>query len=178
MKQEHIRRSFLADICLYMLLLLLMVTLPLQKMATRVVATRVGEEMIVNSMKEYEKREMYLALNRIKLQNLINRLKLSCLSCPLFDISCWVKNLERSYFKMWNSNCSGQQPQQLKVAEKDFDYLAHDPGFLEAYINLGYALKDAGNVKEAIHYNPQCLSLQPSILWLSLILETYIWNGI
>ncbi|KVH97002.1 hypothetical protein Ccrd_000906 [Cynara cardunculus var. scolymus] len=139
MKQEHIRRSSLADICLDIMLCnahttgtdvlwagLLMVTLPLEKMATRVVgslylATRVGEEMIVNNV-EYENRAMYLALNRIKLQDLTNRLNLSCLICPLFDKSRSVKNLERSYFKMWNLHCSGQQPQQLKVADNDFEY--------------------------------------------------------
>ncbi|GJX49283.1 probable UDP-N-acetylglucosamine--peptide N-acetylglucosaminyltransferase SEC [Tanacetum coccineum] len=140
MKNEHIRRSSLADLCLDTPLCnahttgtdvlwagLPMLTLPLEKMATRVagslcLATGVGEEMIVNSMKEYEDRAVYLALNRPKLQELTNRLKLSRLSCPLFDTSRWVKNLERSYFKMWNLHCSGQQPQHFKVAENDIEY--------------------------------------------------------
>ncbi|KAJ0526392.1 putative protein O-GlcNAc transferase [Helianthus annuus] len=56
-----------------------MVTLTLEKMATRVagsicLATGVGEDMIVNSMKEYEDRAVYLALNRSKLQELTNKL--------------------------------------------------------------------------------------------------------
>ncbi|KAI3798207.1 hypothetical protein L1987_33477 [Smallanthus sonchifolius] len=137
MKNEHIRRSSLADLCLDTPLCnahttgtdvlwagLPMVTLPLEKMATRVagslcLATGVGEDMIVNSMKEYEDRVVYLALNRSKLQDLTNKLKSSRLSCPLFDTSRWVKNLERSYFKMWNLHCSGQQPQHFKVTEND-----------------------------------------------------------
>ncbi|KAL8201676.1 hypothetical protein R6Q57_010823 [Mikania cordata] len=140
MKNEHIRRSSLADLCLDTPLCnahttgtdvlwagLPMVTLPLEKMATRVagslcLATGVGEDMIVNSMKEYEDRAVYLALNRSKLQELTNKLKLSRLSCPLFDTSRWVKNLERSYFKMWNLHCSGQQPQHFKVTENDSEY--------------------------------------------------------
>ncbi|KAI7753871.1 hypothetical protein M8C21_025627 [Ambrosia artemisiifolia] len=140
MKNEHIRRSSLADLCLDTPLCnahttgtdvlwagLPMVTLPLEKMATRVagslcLATGIGEDMIVNSMKEYEDRAVYLALNRSKLQELTNKLKSVRLSCPLFDTSRWVKNLERSYFRMWNLHCSGQQPQHFKVTENDSEY--------------------------------------------------------
>ncbi|XP_040960103.1 probable UDP-N-acetylglucosamine--peptide N-acetylglucosaminyltransferase SEC isoform X3 [Gossypium hirsutum] len=140
MKHEHIRRSALADLCLDTPLCnahttgtdvlwagLPMVTLPLEKMATRVagslcLATGLGEEMIVNSMKEYEERAVSLALNRLKLQALTNKLKAARLTCPLFDTARWVRNLERSYFKMWNLYCSGQQPQHFKVTENDFDF--------------------------------------------------------
>ncbi|KAE8720235.1 putative UDP-N-acetylglucosamine--peptide N-acetylglucosaminyltransferase SEC [Hibiscus syriacus] len=94
MKHEHIRRSALADLCLDTPLCnshttgtdvlwagLPMVTLPLEKMAARVagslcLATGLGEEMIVNSMKEYEERAVTLALNRQKLQTLTIKLKL------------------------------------------------------------------------------------------------------
>ncbi|KAH1083296.1 hypothetical protein J1N35_023057 [Gossypium stocksii] len=140
MKHEHIRRSALADLCLDTPLCnahttgtdvlwagLPMVTLPLEKMATRVagslcLATGLGEEMIVNSMKEYEERAVSLALNRPKLQALTNKLKAARLTCPLFDTARWVRNLEKSYFKMWNLYCSGQQPQHFKVTENDFDF--------------------------------------------------------
>ncbi|KAL0358434.1 UNVERIFIED_CONTAM: putative UDP-N-acetylglucosamine--peptide N-acetylglucosaminyltransferase SEC [Sesamum angustifolium] len=100
MKQEHIRRSALADLFL----------------------DTVGEEMIVNSMKEYEEKAVSLALNRPKLQDLTNRLKAARLTCPLFDTARWVRNLERSYFKMWNLYCSGQHPQPFKVAENDLEF--------------------------------------------------------
>ncbi|THG16613.1 hypothetical protein TEA_025965 [Camellia sinensis var. sinensis] len=125
MKNEHIRRSSLADLFLDTPLCnahttgtdilwagLPMVTLPLEKMATRVagslcVATGVGEEMIVNSvspscpsirvwavslylcMKEYEEKAVSLALNRSKLQDLTYRLKAVRLTCPLFDTTRW-----------------------------------------------------------------------------------------
>ncbi|KAK1411105.1 hypothetical protein QVD17_37649 [Tagetes erecta] len=63
-------------------------------MATRVASSRclaagVGEDMIVNSMKEYEDRAVYLPLKRSKLQDLTNKLKASRLSCPLVDTSRW-----------------------------------------------------------------------------------------
>ncbi|GMJ11255.1 secret agent, partial [Hibiscus trionum] len=140
MKQEHIRRSALADLCLDTPLCnahttgtdvlwagLPMVTLPLEKMATRVagslcLATGVGEEMIVNSMKEYEERAVTLALNRPKLQALTKKLKEARMTCPLFDTARWVQNLERAYFKMWNLYCSGQQAQHFKVTENDSDF--------------------------------------------------------
>ncbi|KAL9431544.1 hypothetical protein AB3S75_026687 [Citrus x aurantiifolia] len=140
MKQEHIRRSSLADLFLDTPLCnahttgtdilwagLPMITLPLEKMATRVagslcLATGLGEEMIVNSMKEYEERAVSLALDRQKLQALTNKLKSVRLTCPLFDTARWVKNLERSYFKMWSLHCSGQKPQHFKVTENDLDF--------------------------------------------------------
>ncbi|KAG5553325.1 hypothetical protein RHGRI_011257 [Rhododendron griersonianum] len=140
MKSEHIRRSSLADLFLDTPLCnahttgtdvlwagLPMVTHPLDKMATRVagslcLATGVGEEMIADSMKEYEEKAVSLALNRSKLQDLTDRLKAARLICPLFDTARWVRNLERSYFKMWNLYCSGQHPQPFKVTENDVEF--------------------------------------------------------
>ncbi|KAL3724509.1 hypothetical protein ACJRO7_029651 [Eucalyptus globulus] len=140
MKNEHIKRSALADLFLDTPLCnahttgtdvlwagLPMVTLPLEKMATRVagslcLATGVGEEMIVNSLKEYEEKAVSLALNRPKLEDLKSRLKAARLTCPLFDTTRWVRNLERAYFKMWNLHCSGQHPQPFKVTENDSEF--------------------------------------------------------
>uniref|UniRef100_A0A7C9AKF9 protein O-GlcNAc transferase n=1 Tax=Opuntia streptacantha TaxID=393608 RepID=A0A7C9AKF9_OPUST len=139
MKGEHIRRSSLADLCLDTPLCnghttgtdvlwagLPMLTLPLEKMASRVagslcLATGVGEEMIVNSLKEYEERAVSLALNRAKLRDLTNRLKAARLTCPLFDTARWVRNLERAYFKMWNLYCAGQHPKPFTVTENDLE---------------------------------------------------------
>ncbi|KAL1367635.1 hypothetical protein HN51_021749 [Arachis hypogaea] len=113
MKNEHIRRSALADLFLDTPLCnahtteidilwagLPMITLPLEKMATRVagslcLASGLGEEMIVLSMKEYEERAVSLALSRSKLQALTNKLKSVRMTCPLFDTTHWVRNLER-----------------------------------------------------------------------------------
>uniref|UniRef100_A0A1D1YG38 protein O-GlcNAc transferase n=1 Tax=Anthurium amnicola TaxID=1678845 RepID=A0A1D1YG38_9ARAE len=140
MKNEHIRRSALADLFLDTPLCnahttgtdilwagLPMVTLPLEKMATRVagslcLATGVGEEMIVSSMIEYEEKAVALAANRQKLQALRNKLKAARMTCPLFDTTRWVRNLERAYFKMWNLYCSDGHPQPFKVTENDSDF--------------------------------------------------------
>ncbi|KAF6166421.1 hypothetical protein GIB67_034972 [Kingdonia uniflora] len=140
MKNEHIRRSALADLFLDTPLCnahttgtdilwagLPMVTLPLEKMATRVagslcMATGVGDEMIVRSMKEYEEKAVSLAVNRPKLQALTNKLKASRLTCPLFDTSRWVRNLERAYFKMWDIYCTENHPRPFKVTEIDAEF--------------------------------------------------------
>ncbi|KAI4378055.1 hypothetical protein MLD38_015595 [Melastoma candidum] len=140
MKNEHIRRSALADLFLDTPMCnahttgtdilwagLPMVTFPLETMATRVagslcMATGLGEEMIVKSLQEYEERAVTLALNRPMLQSLSNRLKSVRLTCPLFDTVRWVRNLERAYFKMWNLYCSGQHPQHFKVTESNSEF--------------------------------------------------------
>ncbi|KAK8275648.1 hypothetical protein V6Z11_D10G150800 [Gossypium hirsutum] len=140
MKSEHIRRSALADLFLDTPLCnahttgtdvlwagLPMVTLPLEKMATRVagslcLATGVGEEMIVSSLKEYEEKAVSLALNRPKLQELSDKLKAARMTCPLFDTARWVRNLERAYFKMWSVYRSGRQPQHIRVTENDEEF--------------------------------------------------------
>ncbi|XP_064955858.1 probable UDP-N-acetylglucosamine--peptide N-acetylglucosaminyltransferase SEC [Musa acuminata AAA Group] len=140
MKNEHIRRSALADLFLDTPLCnahttgtdvlwagVPIITLPLEKMATRVagslcLATGLGEEMIVSSMKEYEEKAVALAQNPLKLQALTNRLKEARMTCPLFDTIRWVRNLERAYFKMWNLYCTGQHPQHFKVTENSDEF--------------------------------------------------------
>ncbi|OEL18475.1 putative UDP-N-acetylglucosamine--peptide N-acetylglucosaminyltransferase SEC [Dichanthelium oligosanthes] len=135
MKNEHIRRSQLADLFLDTPLCnahttgtdilwagLPMITLPLEKMATRVagslcVATGLGEQMI-----EYEDRAVELALNPVKLQALTNKLKEVRMTCPLFDTARWVRNLERAYYKMWNLYCSSRHPEPFKVEEDDTEF--------------------------------------------------------
>uniref|UniRef100_A0A0D6QYA8 O-GlcNAc transferase C-terminal domain-containing protein n=1 Tax=Araucaria cunninghamii TaxID=56994 RepID=A0A0D6QYA8_ARACU len=139
-KSEHIRRSALADLFLDTPLCnahttgtdilwagLPMVTLPLEKMATRVAgslcfATGFGEEMVVGSMQEYEEKAVSFALSPPRLQTLTARLKAVRLTCPLFDTARWVRNLDRAYYKMWNLYCSGQHPQPFKVTENDNEF--------------------------------------------------------
>ncbi|KAK3162826.1 hypothetical protein QOZ80_1BG0094300 [Eleusine coracana subsp. coracana] len=139
-KNEHIRRSALADLFLDTPLCnghttgtdalwagLPMITLPLEKMATRVagslcLATGIGEEMIVNSLKEYEERAVFLANDPLKLQALTNRLKAFRMTCLLFDTARWVKNLERAYLKMWHIHCTSNHPHHFKVVEDDAQF--------------------------------------------------------
>lgn len=43
------------------------------------------------SMKEYEDKAVFLALNPLKLLALRNKLKAARFTCPLFDTARWVK---------------------------------------------------------------------------------------
>ncbi|WVZ67695.1 hypothetical protein U9M48_016739 [Paspalum notatum var. saurae] len=90
-KNEHIRRSALAD-------------------------------LFLDTLKEYEERAVFLAMNPPELQTLTSRLRAVRKTCPLFDTSRWVKNLDRAYLKMWHLYCSGSHPQHFKVVENDTGY--------------------------------------------------------
>lgn len=46
------------------------------------------------SMKEYEDKAVFLALNPPKLHALRNKLKAARFTCPLFDTARWVKKKE------------------------------------------------------------------------------------
>ncbi|KAH9315388.1 hypothetical protein KI387_024015 [Taxus chinensis] len=139
-KSEHIRRSSLADLCLDTPLCnahttgtdvlwagVPIVTLPLEKMATRVAgslcyATGFGEEMVVTSMQEYEEKAVNLGQNPARCQALSAKIKEARLTCPLFDTRRWVRNLERAYSKMWKLYCSEGHPQPFNVTENDNDF--------------------------------------------------------
>jgi protein O-GlcNAc transferase len=114
-KNEHIRRSALADLFLDTPLCnahttgtdvlwagLPMVTLPLEKMATRVAmslchAAGCGDEMVVSSMQEYEERAVMLATHPTMLRTLTSKLRSARLSCPLFDTARWVMLPSKSW---------------------------------------------------------------------------------
>ena len=66
-------------------------------------------------LQEYEDKAVELGLNHSKRLGLRQRLKDVRLSCPLFDTTQWVKDLEKIYFKMWDIHCEGQGPRTFDV---------------------------------------------------------------
>ncbi len=133
-KDLHIRRSGLADVFLDTPLCNAhttgcdvlwggcpMVTLPLERMASRVAAslaaaTGLGREMVVGSHREYEDRAVELGLDGAQRGALRQRLEAARLSCPLFDTEKWVGDLERVYFRMWEIHCEGGGPRTFEIA--------------------------------------------------------------
>lgn len=133
-KDLHIRRSGLADIFLDTPLCNAhttgcdvlwggcpMVTLPLERMASRVAAslcyaTGLGHEMVVSSQQEYEDKAVELGLNDQKRLSLRARLERSRLTCPLFDTVQWVRDLEKVYFRMWKNHADGVGPHTFEVS--------------------------------------------------------------
>jgi protein O-GlcNAc transferase len=100
-----------------------MVTLPLERMASRVAAslchaTGLGDEMVVSSQKEYEELAVELGLNHAKRLGLRARLERTRLSCPLFDTQQWVRDFERVFFRMWDIHCSGSAPKGFSIEEQ------------------------------------------------------------
>lgn len=100
------------------------VTLPLQRMASRVcaslcMATGYGAEMVVSSQQEYEDRAVEFGVHTEKRLALRANLKRARLTCPLFDTQRWVRNLERVYARMWQIHCSGREPHTFHVSESD-----------------------------------------------------------
>lgn len=100
------------------------VTLPLERMASRVCAslcfaTGHGAEMVVSSQQEYEDRAVEFGLDTEKRVALRAALKAARLECPLFDTRRWVRNLERVFMRMWDIHCSGRGPHWFQVTEDD-----------------------------------------------------------
>ncbi|KAI8466334.1 MAG: TPR-like protein [Monoraphidium minutum] len=134
-KDVHIRRSGLADVFLDTPLCNAhttgcdvlwggcpMVTLPLERMASRVAAslaaaTGLGREMVVASHAEYEDRAVELGLDGAKRAALRGRLEAARLSCPLFDTGRWVRDLERVLFRMWDIHCEGGGPRTFEITD-------------------------------------------------------------
>ena len=98
------------------------VTLPLERMASRVAAslcnaTGLGEYMIASSPQDYEDRAVELGLNRQKREHLREMLRKARDSCPLFDTPRWVKNFERLLLTMWDIECKKLGPKDFEVQD-------------------------------------------------------------
>lgn len=98
-----------------------MVTLPLERMASRVgaslcQATGLGHHMIAKDLDTYETMAIRFGLDRTYREEVRNKLRKSRLSCPLFDTSAYVNDLERAYLHMWKIHEQGHQPHDFEVA--------------------------------------------------------------
>eukprot|EP00210_Caulerpa_lentillifera_P007056 g6750.t1 len=132
-KDVHIKRSGLADVFLDTPICNAhttgcdvlwggcpMITLPLDRMASRVAAslctaTGLGDEMVVQDHVDYEEKAVELGLNHEKRSSLREELKSRRLTCPLFDTEKWVQDLEKVFFKMWSLHCDGIGPTTFEV---------------------------------------------------------------
>jgi len=74
-------------------------------------------ELITNSLEEYEKLAIELALNPEKLKNIKNKLNSNIKTAPLFDTPLYTKNLESAYKKMHERYQSDQKPDHIYINE-------------------------------------------------------------
>merc|ERR1712008_334698 len=96
------------------------VTLPLERMASRVCAslcTAVGleREMVVQSFEEYEERAVLLGVDHVRRKALRQQLRDARLNCPLFDTHMWTRDFERLLQTIWGRHAEGAAPQTFAV---------------------------------------------------------------
>ncbi|KAK3252722.1 hypothetical protein CYMTET_38002 [Cymbomonas tetramitiformis] len=133
-KDVHIKRSGIADLfldtpmcnahttgCDTLWAGCPVITLPLERMASRVCASLChaagfGEEMVVGSQSEYEERAVELALSPAKLSDLRSRLCAARLSAHLFDTKEWVRDFERCLLEMWRIYCTEDGPRDFEMS--------------------------------------------------------------
>jgi len=102
----------------------LWVGLPILTCAGRSFASRVAssllcamnlEELVTNSLEEYERRALELASNRPLLQQIRERIEQNRSTAPLFDTQRFRKQIESAYITMYERQCRGERPQGFTV---------------------------------------------------------------
>ena len=78
------------------------------------------DELVVNTLEEYEERAFELATNPEKLKSIKEKLIANRLSCRLFNTKACAEALEELYEEMWSNYCSGKimyrpEPNHRKV---------------------------------------------------------------
>jgi len=96
------------------------VTLPLERMASRVCAslcTAVGleREMVVQSYEAYEEWAVVLGTDHTRRKELRQQLKDARSSCPLFDTHMWTRDFERLLTAIWERHAEGEAPQTFAL---------------------------------------------------------------
>eukprot|EP00698_Gefionella_okellyi_P025317 TRINITY_DN9239_c0_g1_i1.p1 TRINITY_DN9239_c0_g1~~TRINITY_DN9239_c0_g1_i1.p1 ORF type:complete len:943 (-),score=155.89 TRINITY_DN9239_c0_g1_i1:1066-3804(-) len=130
-KEMHLKRSTLADLfldtpvcnghttaCDVLWAGVPIVTMPLEKMASRVAASVVANlgcpEMIVNSYADYENLAVQLATTPQMMAAWKHKVRSLRETAPLFDTALWVKEVEAVYTSMWNIHASGAPPRTFE----------------------------------------------------------------
>jgi protein O-GlcNAc transferase len=133
-KAQHLARYRLADLFLdtryynahstcsdALLAGLPVLTCPGESFASRVAASVLLAaglpELVVADFAQYEARALALAREPSALRGLRARLQANRLTCPAFDTTRLVRNLERAYRLMWENHLSGQPPHPLSVPD-------------------------------------------------------------
>lgn len=75
------------------------------------------DEMVVESLEQYEERACYLARNPDELAGIKHRLDINRLTKPLFDTERYVRHLETAYQTMWYKHEIGQPPASFHVVD-------------------------------------------------------------
>ena len=132
LKEHHIMRSALADLaldtpqcnahtsaCDVLWAGVPIITLPLERMASRVAASlcvALGcPEMVVEDHAAYEELAVALGNNPARLRALRAKIVSKRLTCPLFDTARWVSDVEKVYDRMWENYAAGGLPSTFEI---------------------------------------------------------------
>ena len=74
------------------------------------------EELVTESLEEYERLALALARDNNRLAALKEKLAHNRLACPLFDTDRFRRNLESAYTTMWRTWKNGEDPKAFAVA--------------------------------------------------------------
>lgn len=133
-KAEHIRRGRLAEVCLDTAVVSGMSTgcdilwsgTPAVTVRGSTLASRVGaslltacglQELVCESLVEYENLAVALAIDDDKYMRLRTRLEGGREEMPLFDTRRWVANLEAGFGAMWERHEAGLPPDHIDVKD-------------------------------------------------------------
>ena len=89
-------------------------TPPARNGATLLTALDVPE-LITYSLREYEEKALELSSNSDLQNKIISKIDSNLKTAPLFNISLFTKNLEKSFKKMWERHNEGLKPDHIKV---------------------------------------------------------------
>jgi predicted O-linked N-acetylglucosamine transferase (SPINDLY family) len=98
-----------------------LVTFPGEHLVSRLSASLLHglglDELIAKDVAEYETLAIDLASDPDRLRELKERLRVNRDTYPLFDVSRYVRNLERAYLEMWRVYESGEPPRSFGIEE-------------------------------------------------------------
>ena len=73
------------------------------------------EELITESLNDYEKLAIELANNKNKLTNIKRKLKENVKNYTLFNTELYCKNLENAYKRVYDNYFQGKEPQDFLI---------------------------------------------------------------
>ena len=73
------------------------------------------EELIAYNIEEYEKKAIYIASNKSRLKQIKNKLGQSLKKTLVFNMSNYVKNLEKGYIEIYERKTKREDPVDVYI---------------------------------------------------------------
>ena len=73
------------------------------------------EELIAYNIEEYEKKAIDIASNKLQLKQIKDKLVQSLKKTSVFNMSTYVKNLEKGYLEIYEKKKKGEDPDDIYI---------------------------------------------------------------